>query len=254
MMTAAKYLLTLAMGVLCLSASAGEAIVAVASNFTAPMKAITAEFESETGHRIELAFGSSGKFHAQIRNGAPFQAFFSADQAKPEALEMANLTVPGSRFTYALGKLALWSTEKTTAEQGLRALTEGHFDRLAIANPKLAPYGAAALEVLQHLEIMGAVEDKIVVGENIAQAYQFVSTGNVDLGFIALAQTKEPGRATAGAVWPVPGKMHSPIRQDAVLLLPGAQNEAARELLQFVKSDKGRAIIEAYGYQSEAVD
>ena len=238
---------------LCLLASLSQADVirvAVASNFTAPMKAVVAAFEAASGHRVQLAFGSSGKFFAQINHGAPFQVFFSADQAKPLALEQAGLGVPGTRFTYAVGALALWSHKPATeAEAVFARLKTGDFNRLALANPKLAPYGAAAVEVLRSLQLEVTTKGKWVRGENIAQAYQFARSGNADLGFVALSQITAPGHAGAGSAWVVPRALYAPIRQDALLLRRGENSEAARALLRFVRSDKAQAMIRTYGYR-----
>ncbi|MGL6161847.1 molybdate ABC transporter substrate-binding protein [Microbulbifer sp.] len=232
-----------------LQTSAEELMVAVASNFTAAMKEIAAEFEKTSGHRVKLASGSSGKFYAQIKNGAPFQAFFSADTAKPAALETAGLAVPGSRFTYAVGSLALWSADPSLVDDRASVLREGHFRKLALANPKLAPYGKAAVEVLRNLDLEEATRSRWVQGENIAQTYQFVATGNADLGFVALSQIVRGGQLKEGSAWTVPGDLYSPIRQDAVLLQRGADSKGAVEFLHFLRGDKARAIIESYGYR-----
>lgn len=232
---------------------AAEITVAVASNFTTTMKGLAEEFEKQTGHTLKLAFGSSGKFYAQIKNGAPFELFFSADQAKPIALEEDRLAVPGSRFTYALGSLALCSANPQK-EVGEETLISGNFNKLAIANPRLAPYGTAAVEVLEKLGIREATEARWVQGENIAQTYQFVGTGNAQLGFVALSQIVENGRISRGKAWVVPEHLYQPIRQDAVLLEAGKQNTAARDFLRFVRAAKSRAIIESHGYRTEAGD
>ena len=246
-----RYLVIPVFILFCHLAYAEEAIVAVAANFTAAMNDIVSAFEKETGHTIKLSFGSSGKFYAQIKNGAPFQAFFSADQAKPMALERDGLVVPGSRFTYATGALALWSTRADLAGRQVEALKEGWFNKLAIANPELAPYGAASVEVLRSLGIEAAVRPKLVTGENIAQAYQYVSTGSADLGFVALSQIKSRGSIKDSLVWIVPHDLYNTIRQDAVLLKSGAQNKAVRDLLQFVRGKKAVSIIEFYGYRTD---
>jgi molybdate transport system substrate-binding protein len=230
------------------AAWADETLVAVASNFTAPMKEITTAFNQSSGHRVQLAFGSSGKFYAQIRNGAPFQAFFSADQAKPAGLEEAGFVVAGSRFTYAVGALALWSAKPDFVDGEALVLKHGGFNKLAMANPKLAPYGVAAVEVLQHLGLQPETRRKWVQGENIAQTYQFVASGNADLGFVSLSQVMRAGSIERGSAWIVPDALFSAIRQDAVLLPAGEHNQAARELLQFVRGDVAGAIMRSYGY------
>ena len=229
-------------------AGAAEVTVAVAANFTAPMKQIAADFEKATGHKVLLSFGASGKFYAQIKNGAPFQLFLSADDEKPAQLEKDGLTVPGSRFTYAVGTLVLWSARPGFVDPKGEVLSKGTFDKLSIANPKLAPYGTAAIEVLTKQGLLAAVQPKLVQGENISQAYQFVSTGNADLGFVALSQVMQDGRISSGSAWVVPDNLHSPIRQDAVLLLKGKGNQAAEGLANYLKTDKVKAVIRTYGY------
>ena len=229
-------------------AMAEEVTVAVAANFTAPMKQIAADFEKATGHKVLLSFGASGKFYAQIKNGAPFQLFLSADDEKPAQLEKDGLTVPGSRFTYAVGTLVLWSAKPGFVDPKGEVLSKGTFNKLSIANPKLAPYGTAAIEVLTKQGLLAAVQPKLVQGENISQAYQFVSTGNADLGFVALSQVMQDGRISSGSAWVVPDNLHSPIRQDAVLLLKGKGNQAAEGLANYLKTDKVKAVIRTYGY------
>lgn len=238
---------------LCGPATGAEISVAVASNFAGTMRELAGAFERQTGHHVTLAFGSSGKIYAQVRHGAPFQLFFSADQAKPAALEEAGLAVPGSRITYAVGALALWSPDPSRVDPQGQVLQSGDFDRLAIANPRLAPYGAAALEAIQALGLEHQLRDKLVQGENIAQAYQFVATGNSELGLVALSQILEDGRLKAGSAWIVPERLHSPIRQDAVLLTRGEKVPAARQLLQFMGSDEARKIIHSHGYRTEPI-
>jgi len=231
------------------SASAAEVNVAVAANFTAPMNAIAAEFAKDTGHQAKLSFGSTGKFYAQIKNGAPFQAFLSADDETPSRLESEGLGVPGSRFTYAIGTLVLWSAKPGYVDARGEVLKKGQFNKLALANPKLAPYGKAAVEVLTSMRLLAAIEPKFVQGENIAQAWQFVSTGNAELGFVALSQVMKDGKVSAGSAWIVPSKLHTPIRQDAVILSSGKGNPAAEALMKYLKGDKARAIIKSYGYE-----
>lgn len=227
---------------------AEEVHVAVAANFTATMKEIAARFEQKTQHQVILTSGSSGKIAAQIQHGAPFHVFLSADQAKPEALEKAGLTVPNSRFTYALGALVLWSAKPDWIEGDDARLQTGDFAKLALANPKLAPYGSAAVDVLEALQLTSATQAKWVMGENIAQTYQFVATGNAQLGFVALSQVMENGKLTHGSGWMIPTHLHQPIRQDAVLLKSAADNSAAKALLTYLQSDEARAIIHSYGY------
>lgn len=232
-----------------LPAHADEVSVAVAANFTAPMNAIAAEFARDTGHQATLAFGASGKFYAQIRNGAPFQMLLSADDETPAKLEQEGLSVPGSRFTYAVGTLVLWSAKMGYVDARGEVLKQGQFNKLAVANPKLAPYGKAAVEVLTGMGLLDAVTAKLVQGENIAQTYQFVMTGNADLGFVALSQVMKDGKIASGSAWIVPAKLHAPIRQDAVILSTGKGNPAAAALLQYLKGGKAKAIIKSYGYE-----
>lgn len=226
---------------------AGEANAAVAANFVKPMKEIASRFEERTGHKITLSFGSTGKLYAQIRNGAPFDLFLSADSATPARLEKEGAGVAGSRFTYASGRLALWSPRDGYVDQGGEVLKKGDFRHIAIANPKTAPYGAAARQLLEGMGLWAAIGPRVVQGENIAQTHQFVASGNAELGFIALSQTKDAVGA-GGSLWVVPQALYSPIEQDAILLQHGKDNAAARELLAFLKGDEARAVIEAYGY------
>jgi molybdate transport system substrate-binding protein len=228
--------------------SAADVQVAVAANFTAPMQAIAAGFEQATGHQAKLAFGSTGKFYAQIKNGAPFDVLLAADDETPAKLEKEGMTVAGSRFTYSIGRLALWSAKPGYVDDQGAVLKQGAFKHLALANPKLAPYGAAAVETLNRLGLLAALQPRFVQGENIAQTFQFVSTGNAELGFVALSQVFEGGKLKRGSAWIVPAGLHAPIRQDAVILARGRDNPAARALMKYLKQDQARAIIRAYGY------
>jgi len=230
-------------------AMAAEVHVAVAANFAAPMKQIVAEFEKETGHKVVLSFGASGKFYAQIKNGAPFKILLSADDEKPIQLVKDGLAVADSRFTYAIGTLVLWSAKPGFVDGKGEVLNKGSFNKIAIANPKLAPYGTAAIELLTKRGLLAAITPKFVQGENISQTFQFVSTGNAELGFIALSQVMNDGAITNGSAWIVPGSMHSPIRQDAVLLTTGKDNAAAKALLTYLKSERVKKSIRLYGYQ-----
>jgi molybdate transport system substrate-binding protein len=232
-----------------MEAVAGEVSVAVAANFTAPMTKIAAAFEQDTGNKAMLSFGSTGKFYAQIKNGAPFQVLLAADQETPARLEQENLTIPGSRFTYATGKLALWSKQIGFVDDKGEVLRKGAFDRIAIADPKLAPYGAAAAEVMEKLGVTASLKSKIVLGENIGMTYQFVSTGNAELGFVALSQIQFDGKPPEGSAWIVPASLHAPIKQDAVALAPSKGNPTAAALLAYLKSDRAKAIIKGFGYE-----
>ncbi|WP_373692651.1 molybdate ABC transporter substrate-binding protein [Acidovorax sp.] len=229
-------------------AHADTVSVAVAANFTAPMQKIAAAFEVDTGHKAELSFGATGKFYAQITHGAPFQVLLSADDTTPARLEREGKAVAHSRFTYAIGTLVLWSAQPGTVDAKGDVLKSGDFKHLAIANPKLAPYGAAALQVMEKLGVATALQPRLVQGENIAQTFQFVSTGNAQLGFVALSQVMADGKIRSGSAWQVPASLHEPIRQDAVLLMPGKDSAAASALLTYLRCNKARAIIQSYGY------
>ena len=233
-------------------ASAENVHVAVAANFTHAMRSVVEAFEAESGHDVVVSFGSSGKLLAQIEHGAPFDVFLSADQAKPMALEARGRVVPESRFTYAIGALALWSSLPDFVDDHASRLRSGEFNKLALANPKLAPYGVAATEVLAALKLTETTQSKWVQGENIAQTYQFVATGNANLGFVALSQIMSDGHVTNGSSWIVPTHLYSPIRQDAVLLQHGADNLAAHAWMAYLKnSPEAQRIIHSYGYQTE---
>ena len=229
-------------------ACADEVQVAVAANFTAPMQKIAVEFEKDTGHKAQLAFGSTGKFYAQIRNGAPFEILLAADDTTPEKLEKEGSAVPGSRFTYAIGKLVLWSAKPGYVDDKGDVLKKGEFKHVSIANPKLAPYGQAVIEALTALQLIDAIQPKFVQGENISQTYQFIATGNAELGFVALAQVMKDGKITEGSAWIVPSALHQPIRQDAVLLANGKGKPGAEALMKYLGSDKAKALIKSFGY------
>ena len=229
-------------------AHAGEVQVAVAANFTAPMQEIAAQFEKATGHKAVLSFGATGKFYAQINNGAPFEILLSADNETPAKLERAGTGIAGTRFTYATGKLVLWSAKSDYVDGKGNVLKKGNFNHLSIANPKTAPYGAAAIETMTKLGVLSAVQPKFVQGENITQAYQFIATGNAELGFVALSQVYKNGKLTSGSAWMVPAKLHNPIKQDAIILMKGRDNPAAAALMQYLKSDKAKSVIKTYGY------
>ncbi len=233
---------------LAVAAQAGEVQVAVAANFAGPMQKIAPAFTQATGHQAQLVVGSTGRFYAQIKNGAPFEVFLSADDETPARLEAEGMVVAGSRFTYAIGRLALWSPQPERVDSKGEVLRKGDFHRLAIASPKLAPYGQAAVETLKSLELYDLLAKKMVMGENIAQTHQFISTGNADLGFVAWSQISEGGKLKDGSAWLVPTTLHTAIRQDAVLLGKGQDNPAARALLDYLKTPAARAIITAAGY------
>ena len=227
---------------------AAEVSVAVAANFTAPMQKIAQMFEQETGHKAVLAFGSTGNLYAQIKNGAPFQILLAADDETPARIEKDGLGVANSRFTYATGKLVLWSKQAGFVDDKGDVLRNGKFDRIAVANPKLAPYGAAAVETLTKLGLLETMKPKFVQGENISQTYQFIATENAQLGFVALSQVYADGRLKEGSAWIVPADRHQPIKQDAVLLTVGKDNAAATALLGYLRSDKIKTVIRSFGY------
>ena len=223
-------------------------LVAVAANFSKPMTEIVSQFEKATGHSAKLSFGSSGKFVSQLENGGPFEVLLSADEKGPEKLEQAGLTVPNSRFVYALGKLVLWSATPNFVDDKGKILMTSNFKHLALADPKVAPYGAAAIDVLKKMKLFEKLQPLFVQGENIAQTYQFISTANAELGFLALSQVIKNGKIVGGSSWIIPDNLHAPIRQGAVLMKKGAENPAARALIDYLKSIPALAIIKKYGY------
>jgi molybdate transport system substrate-binding protein len=226
-------------------AMADEVLVAVASNFTGAIKAVAERFEQDTGHEVVLSFGSTGKHYAQIRHGAPYHAFFAADVKRPQMLDDEGRIVPGSRFTYAFGKLVLWSPDAELVDAGGGILAQGDFQRLAIANPRLAPYGAAAQQVLEARGLWDALQPRVVRGENIGQAYQYVKSGAAQLGFVAYSQVRTPDSDPSGSAWVVPEELYTPIEQQAVLL---KDTPAARAFMDYVRSKEAAGIIEGYGY------
>jgi molybdate transport system substrate-binding protein len=243
------FCLLLIMGTL--HASADEVRVAVASNFHTTLKELAAEFEQQNGHRVVISFGSTGKLYAQIRHGAPFDLFLAADRRRPELLETEGVAVAGSRFTYAVGRLVLWSVDPSLKGEDCRAiLIQGGFSRLAIANPKTAPYGLAARQVLEKMALWPQVQDRLVRGENIAQTLQYVTTGNAQLGIVALSQIGPLSELTA-CRWDIPEDYYRPIEQQAVLLKTGAASIAARAFLAFLRGERAVTIIRGYGYGVE---
>jgi molybdate transport system substrate-binding protein len=230
------------------AAHADTVSVAVAANFTAPMQKIAAEFAKDTGHKAELSFGATGKFYAQISNGAPFGVLLAADDTTPAKIAREGKGVVDSRFTYAVGKLVLWSKQDGYVDAQGAVLKTGKFQHVAIANPKLAPYGLAAEQTLTQLGLLEQIKPKFVQGENIGQTYQFAATGNAELGLVALSQVMEDGKIKSGSAWLVPSSMHEPIRQDAIVLNTAKDNAAAKALMDYLRGDKARAIITSYGY------
>lgn len=242
--------LTLLLSSLLLATSlhAEEVQVAVAANFTAPMQQIAIQFEKDTGHKASLSFGATGKFYVQIINGAPFEVFLAADDETPARLEKENHSVSGSRFTYAIGKLVLWSTNPALIDARGDVLKTGKFRYLALANPKTAPYGTAAIEAMTQLGVLSKLQPHFVQGENIGQTHQFVFTGNAELGFVALSQVSKDGKITSGSAWVIPDHLYQPIHQDALILTKGKDKPAPAALIAYLKSDKAKAIIKSFGY------
>jgi len=225
--------------------------VAVAANFAEPLRMIARSFEQQTSHTVAASAGASGRFYAQIRNGAPFDLFLSADQETVARLEADGLVLPGSRFTYAVGRLVLWSARPGVVDPRRDVLQRGAFDRLAIAAPELAPYGRAAREVLIRLGLEQRLAPRLVLGESIGQAYAFVASGNAPLGFVALSQVYRDGVMSRGSAWVVPATLHSPIRQDAVLLLHARGNAAASALMRYLRTAQAQDVLRAFGYEHD---
>ncbi|MGE0642225.1 MAG: molybdate ABC transporter substrate-binding protein [Nitrospira sp.] len=226
---------------------AEQVLVAVAANFVPAFREIASEFETVTGHNIRVAAGSSGNFYSQIKNGAPFDVFFSADMERPKLLEDDGLGVKDTRFTYAIGRLVLWSPSADLIK-GEETLRSKKFKRLAFANPKTAPYGLAVMQTLQKLELWESLQPKIVMGENIGQTMGFIESGNADLGFVALSQALDPRIKGQGSRWDIPTTLHEPIKQDVILLIKGKDNPAAKALMEFMSAPQTKTIIERYGY------
>ena len=229
-------------------AEADEVQVAVAANFLAPLQEIAKSFEKETGHQTLITSGATGQLFTQIQHGAPFEVMISADAKTPKKLVKNELALADSQFTYARGKLVLWSVDPALVDAGGAVLKTGKFKHLAIANPKTAPYGTAAMEALDKLGLSASLKSKLVEGENISQAKQFVDTGNAEVGFVALSQIYKNGKITKGSAWVVPLDLYAPIYQDAVLLKKGEDNPAATALLNYLKGNKAKAIMTTYGY------
>jgi molybdate transport system substrate-binding protein len=230
-------------------AHAGEVNAAVAANFTEPVKKIAEAFQKDTGHTVKLSFGSSGKFYSQIKEGAPFDVFLAADEKNPKLLEDEGLAVKDSRFVYALGKLVLWSAQPGYVDGKGDVLGKGSYNKLAYADPKLAPYGLAAKEALEKMALWDKVQSKLVTGESITQTYQFAATGNAEIAFIALSQITKDGKVTEGSYWLVPAHMYNPIKQAAVQLSAAKDKAAAQAFLTYLKNEKSVAIIRSFGYE-----
>ncbi|MFA6922528.1 MAG: molybdate ABC transporter substrate-binding protein [Gallionella sp.] len=236
-------------GLICSPARAGEVSVAVASNFAAPMKRIVALFRKESGHTVKVSTGASGKLYAQIKGGASFDAFLSADEELPRLLIQEGLAVTGSRFVYATGHLVLWSAQPGLVDNKGAVLNKGNFNTLAIANPWFSPYGVAAKETLGKLTMWNAIQEKLDKGEDVTQTYQLAATEKVDLAFIALSQVMQGGHVTGGSWWLVPSELHKPIRQSAVLLSGAKDQAATRAFLAYLTSEEARAVMQGFGYE-----
>lgn len=228
---------------------AGEVRVAVAASFVGPMREVAAAFARDTGHSAVLAAGATGKLYAQIVHGAPFHVLLAADRETPARLEKEGLAVAGSRFTYATGRLVLWSRNRTLVDGAGDVLRTARFERLAVADPKLAPYGAAARDTLHTMGLLSALQPRVVQGESMGQVYQFVASGNAALGFVALSQVWADGKLTEGSAWIVPAHLHAALRQDAVLLRAGQGNPAATALVTYLQSAPVQALLQGYGYE-----
>ncbi|WP_035382699.1 molybdate ABC transporter substrate-binding protein [Ferriphaselus sp. R-1] len=230
-------------------AQAGEVNAAVAANFQKPMEEIAAAFQKDTGHTVKLSFGSSGKFYAQIKEGAPFDLFLAADVKYPKLLEEEGWALKDTRFVYALGKLVLWSAQPGLVDSKGAVLAKGKFNKVSYADPKLAPYGLAAQETLQKMKLWDSIQSKMVTGDSIGQAYQFIASGNAELGFIALSQITKDGKVSEGSYWLVSPELYNPIEQSATLLTKAKDNDAAKALLAYLRGNKkALAVIEKFGY------
>ena len=246
-----SFVLTLLFVAYATSLRAEQALVAVAANFSAPMQQIALAFQKDTGHQLRLSFGATGGIYAQIKNGGPFDVFLSADQLTPQKIEAEGLGVPQTRFTYATGQLVLWSKQDGLVDDKGQVLRSKNIQRIALANPKLAPYGAAALEAMTQLGLLDELKPKLVQGDNIAQTYQFVSTQNAQIGFVALSQVFADGKITSGSGWVLPSSLYKPILQDAILLKNGKDNSAAKALMLYIKGDKAKEMIKRFGYLTD---
>ena len=245
-----KRLSTLILSLLAIAtAHADEIQVAVAANFTGPMQVIAVLFERDTGHKASLAFGATGKFYAQITNGAPFQVLLAADDETPAKLIKEGNAVAGTAFTYAIGTLVLWSADAKLVDAKGEVLKKGGFKHLSLANPKTAPYGAAGLQVMTKLGVAESIKPLIVQGENISQTQQFIATGAAELGFVAYSQVIKNGAIGSGSGWVVPANLYDPIRQDAVILAKGKDKPAAVALMNYLKGEKAQAVIKSFGYE-----
>ena len=230
-------------------ARANQVLAAVAANFYNPFKDITGQFEKKTGYRVQIISGSTGKLYAQIINGAPFELFLAADRRRPELLEQEGIAITGTRFTYAIGKITLWSPNADLiSRNGQSILRKINFTHIAMANPITAPYGKAALQTLQKLGLWKEVQSLVVQGENVGQTFQFVSSQNAELGFVALSQVLDPKNHKKGSRWDIPDELYDPLEQDVIILEKGKNNPGARALWNFLRDESAKRIINKYGY------
>ena len=243
-----RWLAMLVMPLLAFAAHADTVNVAVAANFTEPAKELAAMLQKTTGHTAQLSFGATGAFYTQIKNGAPFDVLLAADSQTPARLEQEGDTAPGTRLTYATGQLVLWSAQPGLVDDKGEVLKSGHFNKIAIANPKTAPYGAAAVETINKLGLQAALQPKLVTGESIGQTYSFIASGNAELGFVALSQVMNGGKFKGGSMWLVPSNLHTPIVQEAVILKRAQDNPAAKAWMDLLRSPRGKELIRSYGY------
>ena len=223
--------------------------VAVAANFLEPMRRIAAAYTKSSGQGVRIVSGSTGGLYAKIHHGAPYDVFLSADQERPRRLEAEGLAVPGTRFTYAIGRLALWTKSKALAvDLGPETLRRGAFEYIALANSAVAPYGVAAMQTLQALGLVSLLREKFVRGQSLGQTYQFVATGNAPVGFVAVSQLRHQIQKPGGAWWVVPDNLHAPLKQDGVALAGYLNSTASTEILKFLRSHRSREIIRSFGY------
>lgn len=231
-------------------AAAEELTIAAASDLNFAFKEIVTEYEKATGNHVKLTLGSSGNFFSQIQNGAPFDLYFSADIGYPKKLEEADLVVPGSIYPYAIGRIVIWtgSASNINVATGFEALLEPSIKKIAIANPKHAPYGRAAVAAMEHFKVYDQVKDKLILGENISQTAQFIESGACDIGIIALSLALAPTMKTRGTYWEIPATAHSPLEQGAVILKSSTHQESAKRFLEFMKGSHGQEIMKRYGF------
>jgi molybdate transport system substrate-binding protein len=240
---------TLVLNIICTPVYAAEVNAAVAANFAAPMERIALLFHKESGHNVKINAAASGKLYTQIKGGATYDVFLSADEELPKRLQQEGLAISGSRFVYATGRLVLWSTQPSLVDNKASVLNNGNFENLAIANPLYSPYGITAKETLTKLTMWNATQKKLKKGEDVTQTYQLAASERTELAFLPLSQIMHDGKVTTGSWWLVPQELHTPIKQSAVLLTATKEPDAAKALLSFLKSDKAKAVMRGFGYE-----